>query len=83
MNTLADDKTYQETDVTLEDVKRKVSNTLNKLNLDGKIPTQMMKNLTVKDTRISKVQGNPKTHKDGSEIRLIINSRNSPTINIA
>ena len=42
-----------------------------------------MNNFTVKDARIAKVQGNPKTHKSGSDIRLIINSRNLPTVKIA
>ena len=41
----------------------------------------MQKNLIVKEFRAGKVQGYPKTHKNGDEVRLIINSQGYPTGN--
>ena len=44
----------------------------------------MKENLKVKqEHKIAKVVGNPKTHKKGNEMRLIINSRQLPTVKIA
>ena len=53
----------------------KVAQKLAELNLNGNISNNMQKNLTVKEAKIAKIQGNPKTHKSGDEIRLIVNSR--------
>ena len=41
----------------------------------------MQKNLIVKEFRAGEVKGNQKTHKNGNEVRLIINSRGCPTEN--
>ena len=43
----------------------------------------MLANFQLKDVQVARVQGNPKTHKDGNDVRLIVNSRGLPTVNIA
>ena len=43
----------------------------------------MIANFQMKDVQLAKVQGNPKTHKQGNEMRLIVNSRQLPTVKIA
>ena len=48
----------------------------------NKISPEIEKKLIVKEFRAGKLQGNPKTHKNGDEMRLI-NSRGHPIENIA
>ena len=42
-----------------------------------------IKNLIYKDGHAGKIESNPKTHKEGNEIRLIINLKNQPTAYMA
>ena len=81
---LQDCNIYKQTDpITPTELKQKIDRTLNKLTNQGKISNQMASNMRVRDVQLAKVQGNPKTHKEGNELRLIVNSRMLPTTKIA
>ena len=54
-DTLNNDKTYEETNLTLQDIEKRVMKILNKLNNDGDISNQMAKNMKVKDAKIAKI----------------------------
>ena len=43
----------------------------------------MVANFKMKDIKLAKIQANPKTHKENNEVRLIVNSRQLPTVKIA
>ena len=71
-----DDTIYRRAEpITPEELKNKVDNTLNRMCKEGKLSSQMASNLKVRDVSLAKIQGNPKTHKEGNQLRLIVNSR--------
>ena len=81
---LENDKTYTQIEENLVNkIDKQARKMLKEYREQNKISPEMEKNLIVKEFRAGKVQGNPKTHKNGDEMRLIINSRGHPTENIA
>jgi hypothetical protein len=64
-------------------INNKLKRFVEKLIKEGKIDKELKPYLLPKDIMNGKVQGNPKIHKEGAPLRVIINGRNHPTRNIA
>ena len=81
---LENEKIYVKTDpITPTELKNKINKFLDKLSVEGKLCNQMVSNMKIRDAQLAKIQGNPKTHKQGEELRLIVNSRQLPTVKVA
>lgn len=81
---LQSNETYKEVELNLtEPINNKLKKLLDKLLKTGLISQELRDNLLCKEIYAGKVQGNPKLHKPGNPMRLIVNGRNHPTSQVA